>query len=48
MEIKDGYNNYVIELREIDNTQTITILNNQSTRYIVIRKDIFYILTLSQ
>ena len=48
MEIKDKYNNYVMELGEINNPQTIIILNNQFIRHIITREDIFYTLTLSQ
>ena len=35
------YNTYLTELGEINNTQMVTILNNQSTLHIVTRKDPF-------
>ena len=48
MEIKDKYNNYITEFKEINNTQIIIIFNNQFIRYIIIRENIFYTLILSQ
>ena len=44
MEIKKEYNTYFIEFREVNSTQTIAILNNQSTQHVVTSKDIFKIL----
>ena len=32
---------YFTEFREVNGTQTVAILNNQSTQYIVTNKDIF-------
>jgi hypothetical protein len=43
MEIKEEYNMYFIEFREVNGTQTIAILNNQSTWHIVTSEDIFKI-----
>ncbi|KAF8854920.1 hypothetical protein BDZ45DRAFT_627121 [Acephala macrosclerotiorum] len=48
MEMEDGYDNYVTELGEIDSTQTVAILNDQSTRHAITREDIFHTPTLSQ
>jgi len=42
MEIKDySPNQYFTEYSEVDGIQTITILNNQSTLYAIIKLDIF-------
>ena len=46
MEIKEEYNTYFTEFREVNGTQTIAILNNQSTQYIVTSEDIFKVLLL--
>jgi hypothetical protein len=37
----DPYNTYLIELGEINGTQMVTILNNQSTLHMVTREDPF-------
>jgi hypothetical protein len=41
MEIKEEYNTYFTEFREVNGTQTVAILNDQSIWYVVISKDIF-------
>ena len=41
MEIEIETENYFTELREIDGTQTVAILNDQSTLHVVTRKDPF-------
>ena len=46
MEIKEEYNIYFIEFREVNSTQTVTILNNQSTQYTVTGENIFKALLL--
>jgi hypothetical protein len=39
MEIEIETKNYLTELGEIDGTQTVAILNDQSTLHVVTRKD---------
>ena len=46
MEIKEEYKIYFMEFREVNSTQTIAILNDQSTWYTVTGKDIFRALLL--
>ena len=46
MEIKEEYKTYFIEFREVNNTQTIIILNDQSVQHTVTSKDIFKALLL--
>ena len=46
MEIKEEYNIYFMEFREVNSTQIIVILNDQSTWYIVTGEDIFKALLL--
>ena len=46
MEIKEKYKTYFTEFREVNSTQTITILNDQSTWYIITGEDIFKALLL--
>jgi hypothetical protein len=46
MEIKEEYNIYFTEFREVNSTQTITILNDQLTQHIVTGEDIFKVLLL--
>ena len=46
IEIEEEYNTYFIKFREINGTQTIAILNNQSAQYAVTSKDIFKVLLL--
>jgi hypothetical protein len=41
MEIKEEYNTYFTEFGEVNGTQTVAILNDQSIWYVVISKDIF-------
>ena len=41
MEIKEEYKIYFIEFREVNNTQTVTILNDQSVWHAVTNEDIF-------
>ena len=41
MEMEIEIENYLTELREINGTQTVAILNDQSTLYVVTRKDPF-------
>ena len=46
MEIKEEYNIYFTKFGEVNGTQTIAILNNQSTQYVVTGEDIFKVLLL--
>ena len=46
MEIKEEYKIYFTEFREVNSTQTIAILNNQSVWYTITGKDIFKVLLL--
>ena len=46
MEIKEEYNTYFTEFREVNGTQTIAILNDQSTQHAITSKDIFKALPL--
>ena len=46
MEIEEEYKIYFIKFREVNNTQTIAILNDQSIWHTVTGKDIFKILLL--
>ena len=46
MEIKEEYNTYFMEFGEVNGTQTVAILNDQSTQYIVTSEDIFKVLLL--
>ena len=46
MEIKEEYGMYFTEFREVNGTQTVAILNNQSTQYAVTGEDIFKALLL--
>ena len=46
MEIKKEYKTYFTEFKEINNTQTVVILNNQSVWHTVTSKDIFKVLLL--
>ena len=46
MEIKEEYKIYFMEFREVNGTQTIAILNNQSAQYAITSKDIFKVLLL--
>ena len=46
MEIKKEYILYFIKFKEINGTQTIAILNNQSTQYAITGEDIFKALLL--
>ena len=41
MEIKKKYNIYFTEFKKVNSTQTVTILNNQSTWHIVTGENIF-------
>jgi hypothetical protein len=41
IEIEEEYNIYFTEFGQVNNTQTIAILNDQSTWHIVTNKDIF-------
>jgi hypothetical protein len=41
IEIESKTKNYLTELREINGTQTVAILNDQSTLHVVTRKDPF-------
>ena len=41
MEIKEEYKIYFIEFREVNSTQTIAILNDQSIWHIITGEDIF-------
>ena len=46
MEIKEEYKTYFIKFREVNSTQTIAILNDQSVWHTVTSKDIFKVLPL--
>ena len=46
MEIKEEYKIYFTEFREVNSTQTIAILNNQSAQHAITNKDIFKVLPL--
>ena len=46
MEIKEEYKTYFTEFGEVNNTQTIAILNDQSVWHTVTGKDIFKALLL--
>ena len=46
IEIKEEYNTYFIEFREVNSTQTVAILNDQSTQHVVTGEDIFKALLL--
>ena len=46
MEIKEEYKTYFTEFREVNGTQTVAILNNQSVWHTVTSKDIFKVLLL--
>ena len=41
MEIEEEYKTYFTKFGEVNNTQTIAILNNQSVWHAVTNKDIF-------
>ena len=41
MEIKEEYDTYFTEFGEVNGTQTVAILNNQSTQHTVTGEDIF-------
>ena len=46
MEIKEEYKIYFTEFREVNSTQTVAILNNQSIWHAVTNKNIFKVLPL--
>ena len=46
IEIKEEYDTYFTEFGEVNGTQTVAILNNQSTQYVVTGEDIFKVLLL--
>ena len=46
IEIKEEYNIYFTEFGEVNGTQTVAILNNQSTQHVVTSEDIFKALPL--
>ena len=46
MEIKKEYKTYFIKFREVNSTQTVAILNDQSTWHTITGKDIFRALLL--
>ena len=46
IEIEEEYNTYFTEFREVNGTQTVAILNDQSTQYVVTSEDIFKALLL--
>ena len=46
IEIEEEYKIYFTEFGEVNGTQTITILNDQSTQYTVTGEDIFRALLL--
>ena len=46
MEIKEEYKTYFIEFGEVNSTQTVAILNDQSVWHTVTSKDIFKVLPL--
>ena len=41
IEIEEEYNIYFTEFGEVNGTQTVAILNDQSTQYTITSKDIF-------
>ena len=41
MEIKEEYDTYFTEFGEVNGTQTVAILNDQSTQHMVTGEDIF-------
>ena len=41
IEIKEKYKTYFTEFREVNSTQTVAILNDQSTQHVITGKDIF-------
>ena len=46
MEIKEEYETYFTEFGEVNSTQTVAILNNQSTWYVITGENIFKALLL--
>ena len=46
IEIKEKYDTYFTEFREVNGTQTVAILNDQSTQHVVTSEDIFKVLPL--
>ena len=46
MEIKEEYKIYFTEFKEVNGTQTVAILNNQSIWHTVTSEDIFKVLLL--
>ena len=46
MEIKEEYKTYFMEFKEVNSTQTVAILNDQSIQYTVTGEDIFKALLL--
>ena len=46
IEIEEEYNTYFMEFGEVNGTQTVAILNDQSTQYTVTGEDIFKALPL--
>jgi hypothetical protein len=46
MEIKEKYNTYFTEFKEVNSTQTIAILNNQFTWHIITSENSFKVLQL--
>ena len=46
MEIEEEYKTYFTEFREVNSTQTVAILNDQSVWHAITGKDIFKVLLL--
>ena len=46
MEIKEEYKTYFMEFREVNSTQTVAILNDQSVWHAVTGENIFKVLLL--